>query len=140
MNDASALFGGIVGLILFFVAALLAVFWLIFPWFVYYNLKKLVAQQEKASAERAEIVAAIKGTSVNFERLVLELRALKADEPSRAQPAAEDAYWIRIGDDTNGPFPIAKVRELKTRGMITDETPVAAQGSTEWKPASSVIG
>ena len=51
----------------------------------------------------------------------------------------EPSYWVRLGDDSNGPFPMDQIRELHRRGTIDDNTPVAQQGAKVWKKTSDVI-
>jgi hypothetical protein len=120
---------GVVGLVILVFLVALGIYWLLFPWFMYSKMDKLIALQKESNA-----IA---------ERFVGEVAQLRRTEPAsrlpQSGPPAEPAYWVRIGSDTNGPFPIDKIRELRKRGTIEDETPVAAEGSSEWKKAGEVV-
>lgn len=52
----------------------------------------------------------------------------------------EPAYVVRTGNDSSGPFPVEKIKELRRRGAIDDDTPVALAGRNEWKRTCEVIG
>ena len=52
----------------------------------------------------------------------------------------EPAYVVRTGNDSSGPFPVDKIKELRRRGAIDDDTPVALAGRNEWKRTCEVIG
>ena len=54
--------------------------------------------------------------------------------------AREPAYVVRTGNDSSGPFPVEKIKELRRRGAIDDDTPVALAGRNEWKRTCEVIG
>lgn len=54
--------------------------------------------------------------------------------------AREPAYVVRTGNDSSGPFPVDKIKELRRRGAIDDDTPVALAGRNEWKRTCEVIG
>ena len=79
---------------------------------------------------------------------MLETLSNKMDamgEKHRAEPPAvvtseAPAYWVRLENDSNGPFPISKLRELRKRGTIDDDTPVAREGEKEWKKTREIIG
>jgi hypothetical protein len=61
--------------------------------------------------------------------------------PTAALPSnGEPAYLVQTGTDSNGPFPVNKIRELHRRGAIDDDTPVVLQGGREWKKVREVIG
>ena len=53
---------------------------------------------------------------------------------------SEPAYVVRTGNDSSGPFPVEKIKELRRRGAIDDDTPVALAGRNEWKRTCEVIG
>lgn len=52
----------------------------------------------------------------------------------------EPSYVVRTGNDSSGPFPVDKIKELRRRGAIDDDTPVALAGRNEWKRTCEVIG
>ena len=52
----------------------------------------------------------------------------------------EPAYVVRTGNDSSGPFPVDKIKELRRRGAIDDDTPVALAGRNEWRRTCEVIG
>jgi hypothetical protein len=52
----------------------------------------------------------------------------------------EPAYVVRTGNDSSGPFPVEKIKELRRRGAIDDDTPAALAGRNEWMRTCEVIG
>ncbi len=58
----------------------------------------------------------------------------------RGHFAREPAYVVRTGNDSSGPFPVEKIKELRRRGAIDDDTPVALAGRDEWMRTCEVIG
>ena len=59
---------------------------------------------------------------------------------SSASPAPEPTYVVRTGYDSSGPFPMHKIKELRRRGAIDDDTPVALEGCNEWRKTREIIG
>lgn len=57
-----------------------------------------------------------------------------------AKEVREPAYIVQTGGDSAGPFPVDKIKELRRRGAIDDDTPVALAGRNEWKRTCEVIG
>jgi hypothetical protein len=78
-----------------------------------------------------------------MQETLVEL-AKRAPQPQQSDlpPVSETEanYWVRLGDDSNGPFPMDKIRELHRRGTIDDNTPLALQGAKVWKKTRDVIG
>ena len=67
------------------------------------------------------------------------LAALRGTESGK--PVSEPpGYWVRLENDSNGPFPLSKLRELRKRGAIDDDTPVAREGDNVWKKTREIIG
>lgn len=93
--------------------------------------------------------AAVVDRLIAFEKQLIKMQpktpsvAQKSAAPSVEAPATRpevtDGYWVRMNDETHGPFPVDKLRELKRRSMIEGETPVAKQGDKEWVKASDVL-
>ena len=71
------------------------------------------------------------------EALALEPRRTEAIAKPTSEPPA---YWVRLDNDSSGPFPLSKLRELRKRGAIDDDTPVAREGEKEWKKTREIIG
>ena len=82
-------------------------------------------------------------TAIEQKLSVLEVRpaAIVNSPVSTASPPPVDGprYWVRSENETTGPFPISQLRQLRSRGAITDETPVAREGDNEWRKAADVI-
>jgi hypothetical protein len=89
---------------------------------------------------------ALKRTESMGDTLTKVSSALQALTETRhaetsAKPSSEPpAYWVRLENDSNGPFPLSKLRELRKRGAIDDDTPVAREGEKEWKKTREIIG
>src|SRR5687767_4206685 len=75
-------------------------------------------------------------------RLGNELSETRSSDSSARREALvrEPAYVVRTGNDSSGPFPVEKIKELRRRGAIDDDTPVALAGRNEWKRTCEVIG
>ena len=78
-----------------------------------------------------------------LQKLASKMDAM-AEKPRGDGPAVATAeapaYWVRLENDSNGPFPISKLRELRKRGTIDDDTPVAREGEKIWKKTREIIG
>jgi hypothetical protein len=82
-------------------------------------------------------------TNTLLVKLSADIQAARDTPRSEAAaipPIEAPGYWVRIGTDTNGPFPAAKIRELHRRGAIDNDTPVVREGEKDWKRAHEVIG
>jgi hypothetical protein len=81
-------------------------------------------------------------TNETLSRIAEELEdARKADASGWDRAVvSEPAYVVRTGNDSSGPFPVDKIKELRRRGAIDDDTPVALAGRNEWRRTCEVIG
>lgn len=89
--------------------------------------KRLSAVEKKATEQLAEI-SKLSAIAIRWES-------------AASKPPLPDGpkFWVKSGDDTTGPFPISTLRQLKDRGTIDDETPIAREGGSDWKRAASVL-
>ena len=74
--------------------------------------------------------------------LASELKEARGErlKEQQEQSLREPAYVVRTGNDSSGPFPVEKIKELRRRGAIDDDTPVALAGRNEWLRTGEVIG
>jgi hypothetical protein len=81
-------------------------------------------------------------TNETLSRIAEELEDARKDDASGWDGAvvSEPAYVVRTGNDSSGPFPVDKIKELRRRGAIDDDTPVALAGRNEWRRTCEVIG
>ena len=81
-------------------------------------------------------------TNETLSRIAEELAETRKTEAPAWDGAlvSEPAYVVRTGNDSSGPFPVHKIKELRRRGAIDDDTPVALAGRNEWRRTCEVIG
>lgn len=74
--------------------------------------------------------------------ILAALRALAPKTAAAALPAQPeivgDRYFINNGGESSGPFPVEKLRALRNRGVIDDNTPVTKEGDKTWKKLGDV--
>ena len=121
MTEAFQAMGGIavLGVAVFLIA--LSIYWLLFPWFVYRKMDKLIEQM----AALTKVTAAV-GAAIN---------ARAGEAQTGSAPAAPTAarYYVRIGEESKGPLDEKPVRARRARELISDDSYVAREGSQEWK-------
>jgi hypothetical protein len=91
-----------------------------------------MTQRERALDETHELLLGLANELKDSRRVDA------ADQNEEA--LREPAYVVRTGNDSSGPFPVDKIKELRRRGAIDDDTPVALAGRNEWKRTCEVIG
>lgn len=101
----------------------------------------LIAATLLAGAAIVEAISRSARHSIKTNDLLAQLLAGSKTTTTAAVPAAvEPRFYVRLNDETNGPFPIAQIRELRNRGTIDDDTPVAREGEKDWRKTREVIG
>jgi hypothetical protein len=48
-------------------------------------------------------------------------------------------YYLLLNSEIKGPFPLAMVREMRAAGAIQDETLVAPEGGSNWRPFGTLL-
>lgn len=121
MSEAFGAIGGLAALALAVFLIALSIYWLLFPWFVYRKMDKLIEQM----AALTKVTAAV-GAAINTRA---------ADAGAQATPVAPDAarYFVRVGEESKGPLDEKQVRAMRARDLLTEESYVIREGMTEWK-------
>ena len=130
MGDATAssamAFGGIIINFLFLLLFVLAIFWLIFPWMVYAQLKNLIQGQKKLEDLQSTTQQILTKMESHLEGIE---RSLSPATPS----APEKAYHYSSDGTQQGPLSAADLRSMRKDGLITNDTPVLREGDSKWR-------
>lgn len=125
-----ALFTGIFGLVVLALAVAIAIYWLLFPWFVYHKLDKII---ERLSALEKSGKDGVAGLATVAAKIV----APAAGEPPPIP--GEERFFIHLNNETAGPFPIANIQDSFRRGKLKADTLVLKEGDKDWLPYNQVF-
>ena len=119
---------GVPGLILSVLAIILGVYWLLFPWFVYAKLDRIIAILGKIE----------KGQGEATERLSAQL---KTPTQATALPPVpgEELYFVQVGKEMHGPQNIEALQTWFTKELITKDSYVIKQGDSKWQRFGDVF-
>jgi hypothetical protein len=120
--------GGIAGLILFVLLVVLAIFWLIFPWMVYGQLKSLIQGQKRLEDSQSMMQHIFTKMERHLDGIEI---SLSSTNPTSSSPQA--AYYYSTDGQQQGPLAAADLRSIRKDGLITDETPVLREGESQWR-------
>jgi hypothetical protein len=141
METTGMALSGIIGLVLAVLFIVLAIFWLIFPWMVYEQLKNLIRGQKKLEdllSTMQHILTKVEHHLDGIESSLSPSKPLtvRIDTSSPAQPGtspAEPAYYYSTDGVQQGPVAAGDLRLMRKDGLITDDTPVLREGDSQWR-------
>ncbi len=118
---------GMVGLILFVLLLVLGIFWLIFPWMIYAQLKSLIKGQKKLEDSHNMMQHIFTKMERHLDGIEI---SVVSTNPLSSSPQAR--YFYSADGQQQGPLFTADLRSMHKDGLITDETPVLREGQTQW--------
>lgn len=112
---------GVVGLILLVLIVAISIYWLLFPWFVYHKLDKILAALDRV----AKAVALVGVQAANSSA------AASAATPLPPIPGTE-TYHVAVGSEVTGPHTLEQIQALHAKGTIDGKTWILRQGAAAW--------
>lgn len=126
------IFTGVLGLVLAVLLIALGVYWILFPWFVYSKMDRMLKHLAAMEASMKESAAGLKA---------MRLSLSEQKEVATAPPPVpgEERFYIHLNNETVGPFPIAHIQDSFKRGRLQPDTLVLQEGEKEWKKFDQVF-
>ena len=128
ITGSGAVLGGIIGLVLMVLLIVLAIFWLIFPWMVYGQLKSLIQGQKRLEDSHSMMQHIFTKMESHLDGIEISLSSTRP-----ASSSTQVAYYYSTDGQQQGPLDAAGLRSMRKDGLITDDTPVLREGEAEWR-------
>jgi hypothetical protein len=141
METTGMALSGIIGLVLAVLFIVLAIFWLIFPWMVYAQLKSLIQGQKKLGDLQGTTQHILTKMERHLDGIESSLSPLKPltvriDTSPPTQPGsspAQPAYYYSTDGVQQGPVAASDLKLMRKDGLITDDAPVLREGDSQWR-------
>ena len=127
--DALPAIGGIAYLIICIFLLVLSVYWLLFPWFVYSKLDKII----ELLRDQGRVMLSISDRRSELPPVV---------DPKTLLPPlpGKERYYLAVGETIGGPHLADVVQGMLNRGTVTQATVfVLPVGGTKWKRLDEVF-
>ena len=119
MDILPSLFGGIIGLIVLVFLVAIGVYWLLFPWFVYTKLDKIIGH----------LKAIEKGQSPE----IVEIKDTATKGPKLPPLPGKERYHVSANDVIGGPYTLDVIEGLVSRGTLTKADYALLEGGAKWE-------
>jgi hypothetical protein len=93
-------------------------------------------------AKQIELAEEHQTALVRFQIKELEiLRSIANGQGAPSTPTAPaiPRWFVANGEEVTGPFTKSQISALKGKGMVTDKTMLAAEGTQDWQPMDRAL-